>query len=149
MWIAFPSAKWSLKDPCWTGTLRFSPRTAAWVLPTQGSENRPSTDDPAEPANTYRSPFGRALLHFFFDLQPFLCFLLAAALRFPFLHFRRCFFPRFDLQPFLALPPSGHFTIAVVPGLWDVPEITVGELRTGARWAICASVAVTMERIEA
>ena len=65
MWIAFPSAKWSLKEPFRTGTVRFSPTTAALASPTQGSENLPSTGDPSEPANTYRCGF--PFLQFFPD----------------------------------------------------------------------------------
>src|SRR6187431_2237809 len=104
MWIAFPSTKWSLKDPLRTGTVRFSPTTAALASSTQGSENLPSTDDPAEPANTYRCTF--AFLHFF-DLHLF----PAAFLPFAFLHF----FFFFDLHLFPAALPFAHFTIAVVP----------------------------------
>ena len=118
MWIAFPPAKRSLKDPPRTGILRFSPRTAALASPTHGSENLPFTDDPAEPANTYRCPL--AFLHrFLFALHLFLAPLL----------------------------PFAHFTIAVVPGPWDQPERTVGELSTGANRLILLFVVRTIELI--
>ena len=88
--------------------------------PTHGSENLPFTDDPAEPANTYRCPF--AFLHrFLLDLHS--AFLVAFS----------C--------------PVAHFTIAVVPGPWDQPERTVGELSTGASSLIFCSWRCTIELI--
>ena len=138
MWIAFPSAKRSLNVPWRTGTVRFSPTTVAWVRPTHGRVNLPFTEDPAEPAKTKRLPLPVTTFPHPF---PFLhLFLLAPAafLPFAFLHFF------FDLHLFpAAFLPVAHFTIAVVPAPCDQPELTVGELSTGASCVICELVRVS------